>query len=247
MNQSYFDNGDSVIVADEKGKMTVRDNHENITEELQLENFSEYCDKYTSKLQKKIVNLEEERESKLKLIKAPIISGLASFAVLPILFASVGLSSLLPVAFGTGSIVAILVGGGMTLSLLSAVPSKKKIAFLERKLKFSQDMFLELEKEAKMKQEDKKYTSQEKVVSQSSKGEIREVLPLQQSEDVNVVFDFIHHTTMANSMLHDMATSGSLSEVLYTRGYTIKQADLLTRYYSNVVVSESTINKKFNK
>lgn len=61
MNHSYYDDGDFIVVTNEKGEMTKRANHENITEELQLENFSEYCDKYTSKLQKKIVNLEEER------------------------------------------------------------------------------------------------------------------------------------------------------------------------------------------
>ncbi len=95
--------------------------------------------------------------------------------------------------------------------------------------------------------EDKKYILQEKEVSPSRKGEIHEIFPNQPLEDVNTVFHFIDHTTMPNSVLHDMATSGSLFEVLYTRGYTIKQANLLTRYYSNVVVSESTLNKSFSK
>lgn len=33
MNQSYFDNSDSIVVTDEKGKMTVRDNHDNVMKE----------------------------------------------------------------------------------------------------------------------------------------------------------------------------------------------------------------------
>ena len=69
MNQSYFDNGDSVIVADEKGKMTVRDNHENITEELQLENFLEYCNHYITELRLKSDDLHHRRVQSKKLTK----------------------------------------------------------------------------------------------------------------------------------------------------------------------------------
>ncbi len=149
MNRSYFDYGDSVVVSNEEGEMTKRDNHENIEEELQLENYFEYCDTYTSKLQKNIVNLQGERASKLKFIKIPIISVLASFVIIPLLFASAGFSSLLPVGFGTASVVAILVGGGLILSLLFDVPFHKKIASLERQLKFSQNLVSELGNVAK--------------------------------------------------------------------------------------------------
>lgn len=249
MNQSYYIDGDSVIVANEKGEMTRRDNHENIVEELQLENYLEECKKYNDELQKKINDLKKDRKNKLKNMKCSfIISGALCFTVLPLLsFFVTGMTNLIPVSLGISALTFAYVGPGFHGVLLTSVPSRKKISSLERKLKFSQDMVSELGDEAKKQIEDKRYMQQEKEISQQSNGEIHDVFSNQQLEDVNAVLDFIDDAPMSTSMLHDMATAGSLTELLYTHGYTPKQAELLTRYYSNVAVPESTLNKIFLK
>lgn len=248
MNHSYYDDGDSIIVTNEKGEMIIRDNHENIVEELQLENYLENCNKYNNELQKKINDLKEERKDKLKKISGCLIIGGASCFIFPPLFFLVnGIGNFINASFGISAISFAWLGIGLSCSLLTSVPSRKKISSLEKKLKFSQDMFSELENEAKKQIEAQKYISQDKVFSQPPKREIHEVFPNQQLEDVNTVFHFIDYTTMSNSVLRDMAISGSLTERLYTHGYTLKQAELLTKYYSNMAMPESTLIKKFSK
>lgn len=248
MNQSYYIDGDSVIVTNEKGEMTKRDNHENIAEALQLENYFEECKEYNDELQEKINDLKEDRRDKLKkVVGTLLIGGAISFITPPAFFIAIGATNFISISLGISFISFAWTGLGLSCCLLTSVPSRKNISSLERKLKFSQDMVSELGDEAKKQIEDKKYMQQEKDISQQSKGEIHDVFSNQQLEDASAVLDFIDDAPMSTSMLHDMATSGSLTEMLYTHGYTPKQAELLTRYYSDVAVSESTLNKSFLK
>lgn len=101
MNQSYYIDGDSVIVANEKGEMTKRDNHENIVEELQLENYLEECKEYNDELQEKINDLKEDRKDKLKkVVGTLLIGGAISFITPPAFFIAIGATNFISISLG---------------------------------------------------------------------------------------------------------------------------------------------------
>lgn len=83
MNQSYFYNGDNIVVTDKNGKMIVGDNYDHVIKELQLEIFSEYCDHYITELHLKSEDLRNRRENAKVMTKWAL--GVALFSV-PVCF-----------------------------------------------------------------------------------------------------------------------------------------------------------------
>lgn len=246
MNQSYFDNGDSVIVADEKGKMTVRDNHENITEELQLENFSEYCDHYITELRLKSDDLHHRRVQSKKLTKW--ILGVGAF------FASVSsiCGVLLSGSFAFSSFVCAssvcVFYSGLFLFNWKVTPRKKEIVAVDKKIEFFSNMSKEFENEAKKDLSKKKEQVAKKKNAKDNPSHIYEVSSSEQLQDVEAVVNFIDHNSMSISMLHDIAIAGDMQEGLQNAGFSPRQADLITKYYSMVEVpKEHTFAKAFSK
>ena len=242
MNQSYFDNGDSIVVTDEKGKMTVRDNHDNVMKELQLENFSEYCDHYITELNLKSEDLRNRREKAKVMTKWTL--GVALVSVPVCFLCSVLLSS--SFAFSSFIVAAGIFYGGFILFDWKLAPKKKEIESIDKKIEFFSKMSKELEEEAK-KDISKKKVREKEVKAQGSKP-IYDVVPSEQLQDVEAVVNFIDKNSMSTAMLHDVAVAGDMQEELQNAGISPRQAELLTEYYSKVEVpEESTFAKAFYK